>query len=45
MEMGFKHSSNQIKLEAYNCWGGLIANFALDKGKQNHEDISIAKKI
>jgi hypothetical protein len=33
MEIGFKHSSNEIKQDAYQCWAGLIANFALDKSK------------
>ena len=31
MELGFKHSDNEIKQDAYKCWKGLISNFALDK--------------
>lgn len=31
MELGFKHSSYEIKVDTYNCWAGLISNFALDR--------------
>ncbi|CAF0955839.1 unnamed protein product [Brachionus calyciflorus] len=31
MELGFKHSNNQIKSQSYDCWQNLIRNFALDR--------------
>ncbi len=43
MELGFKHSSNQIKQEAYQCWAGLIQNFALDKSILSDLDFFLIK--